>query len=84
VIGGLITTTMLTLLVLPALYASVTRKGRTTSTDVGSADIAIAGVKIVKNREEDETMSRTGCAVSSRRKRKLVSTPPIRRTRRSS
>ncbi len=49
VIGGLITTTMLTLLVLPALYAFFAGKARTKTTEVGVTDVAIADLKFLRN-----------------------------------
>jgi cobalt-zinc-cadmium resistance protein CzcA len=49
VIGGLISTTMLTLLVLPALYAFFAGKLRTMPTGLGPANIAIADIEFQRN-----------------------------------
>jgi len=49
VIGGLITTTLLTLLVLPALYAFFDSKARTASVEAELADGAIADHEFPRN-----------------------------------
>jgi cobalt-zinc-cadmium resistance protein CzcA len=52
VIGGLISTTMLTLLVLPALYAFFAGKVRTTPTGAAPADNAIAGIDFLRHEKK--------------------------------